>query len=49
MFVIVFNFFVGLAGSLVTLILRLIHQGEVLLGNKSNLKTIAIAIEWLLR
>jgi len=49
MFVIVFNFFIGLAGSLVVLILRLIHAGTVANGDASNLKMIAQIIEWILR
>jgi hypothetical protein len=49
MFIIVFNFFVGLAGSLVVLILRFIYLGTVLNGGTSNLKYVAQIIEWVLR
>ena len=49
MFTIVFNFFVGLAGALVTLILRSIHGVQVLNGNPGNLLLISQIIEWILR
>lgn len=49
MFLIVFNFFIGLAGALTCLILRFIHIGQVLDQNPGNLKTIAVSIEWILR
>jgi len=49
MFIIVFNFFIGLAGSLVTLILRIIYLATIAGGDESNLETIAIVIEWILR
>lgn len=49
MFIIVFNFFIGLAGSMVVLILRLIYLVTILNGGTSNLKFIAQIIEWILR
>jgi len=49
LFVIVFNFFIGLAGPLVTLILRFIYYATVANGEKSNLKLVAQIIEWILR
>jgi len=49
MFTIVFNFFIGLTGSLVSLILRTIHAVQVVNGNPGNLKLIAQIIEWILR
>lgn len=49
MFIIVFNFFIGLAGSMVVLILRLIWAATVADGGTSNLKSIAQILEWILR
>ena len=49
LFVIVFNFFIGLAGPLVTLILRFIYYATVANGEKSSLKLVAQIIEWILR
>mmetsp|Transcript_30651 Transcript_30651/g.64872 ORF Transcript_30651/g.64872 Transcript_30651/m.64872 type:complete len:1373 (-) Transcript_30651:2144-6262(-) len=47
LFVIVFNFFIGMAGPLVCLILRLLAAD--IANPKPNLKNAAIAIEWVLR
>eukprot|EP00550_Attheya_septentrionalis_P003060 CAMPEP_0198282180 /NCGR_PEP_ID=MMETSP1449-20131203/2021_1 /TAXON_ID=420275 /ORGANISM="Attheya septentrionalis, Strain CCMP2084" /LENGTH=1933 /DNA_ID=CAMNT_0043978311 /DNA_START=256 /DNA_END=6057 /DNA_ORIENTATION=+ len=47
LFVIVFNFFIGMAGPLVVLILRLIGSDPV--NPKDLLVNIAITIEWILR
>ncbi len=49
MFIIVFNFFVGLAGAMVVLILRLIGSITELSGGESNLKFYALIVEWILR
>jgi hypothetical protein len=49
MFSIVFNFFIGLTGAIVTLILRSIHGVQVLQGTKGNLLLYAQLIEWVLR
>ncbi len=48
-FIIVFNFFVGLAGALVSIILRIIYLGTIVNGGTSNLKLIAQIVEWILR
>ena len=47
LFVIVFNFFIGMAGPLVALILRLLAADFA--NPKPNLKTAAIVLEWVLR
>ena len=47
LFVIVFNFFIGMAGPLVCFILRVIAAD--LTNPKPNLKNTAIALEWILR
>ena len=47
LFVIVFNFFIGMAGPTVVLILRLLASDPA--TDRSNLKTAAIAVEWILR
>lgn len=49
MFVIVFNFFIGFAGSLVCLILRAIHFAIIASQGTSNLLGIAQIVEWILR
>jgi len=47
LFVIVFNFFIGMAGPLICLILRLLAADAA--NPKPNLKTAAQTIEWILR
>lgn len=47
LFVIVFNFFVGMAGPLVSMILRLLAAD--IASPKPHLKTAAVIIEWILR
>lgn len=49
MFVIVSNFFIGFVGALVSLILRVIYYTTIATGGESNLKDIAVLIEWILR
>lgn len=47
LFVIVFNFLIGMAGPLVTFILRLIGEDP---GNRNEtLITVSIVLEWILR
>mmetsp|Transcript_28196 Transcript_28196/g.58760 ORF Transcript_28196/g.58760 Transcript_28196/m.58760 type:complete len:1961 (+) Transcript_28196:86-5968(+) len=47
LFTVCFNFFISMAGAIVVLILRLLAADPTL--DKSNLKTAAIVLEWILR